>query len=90
MSGWEKPKPSSSSLCAFERREIRDIEIWRSANLGPAELIGDNPFALVGGTGAVWLRAKESAGVVELTAKHPRLGLQAVEIRLTAVAAETV
>ncbi|MFZ0818218.1 MAG: glycoside hydrolase family 2 TIM barrel-domain containing protein, partial [Candidatus Sulfotelmatobacter sp.] len=29
---------------------------------GPAEVIGDNPFALVGGTGAVWLRAKEQAG----------------------------
>lgn len=24
---------------------------------GPAELIGDNPFALIGGTGAVWIRA---------------------------------
>ena len=41
---------------------------------GPAELIGDNPFALIGGTGAVWIRAKEEAGVVRLTAKHPRLG----------------
>ena len=29
---------------------------------GPAELIGDNPFALIGGTGAVWIRAKEQAG----------------------------
>ena len=29
---------------------------------GPAELIGDNPFALIGGTGAVWIRAKEEAG----------------------------
>ena len=29
---------------------------------GPAELIGDNPFALIGGTGAVWVRAKEQAG----------------------------
>ena len=27
---------------------------------GPAELIGDNPFALIGGTGAVWIRAKET------------------------------
>src|SRR5580698_5920275 len=26
---------------------------------GPSEIIGDNPFALVGGTGAVWLRAQE-------------------------------
>ena len=50
---------------------------------GPGALIGDNPFSLVGGTGAVWVRAKEAAGVVRLTAKHPRLGTQAVEIRMT-------
>ena len=26
---------------------------------GPGELIGDNPFSLTGGTGAVWIRARE-------------------------------
>ena len=57
---------------------------------GPAELIGDNPFALVGGTGAVWIRAREQAGTVRLTAKHPRLGSQTVELCLQAVPAETV
>lgn len=57
---------------------------------GPAELIGDNPFALIGGTGAVWIRAKEQAGVVRLTAKHPRLGLQTIEFNLTAVPAESI
>jgi beta-galactosidase len=50
---------------------------------GPGELIGDNPFALIGGTGAVWVRAKGEAGVVRLTATHPRLGSQVVEIHLT-------
>ncbi|HEX3438637.1 MAG TPA: glycoside hydrolase family 2 TIM barrel-domain containing protein, partial [Pseudacidobacterium sp.] len=49
---------------------------------GPASLIGDNPFALFGGTGAVWIRAKEEPGTVRLTAKHPRLGSQTVEIAL--------
>ena len=49
---------------------------------GPGELIGDNPIALIGGTGAVWVRAKEEAGVVRLTATHPRLGSQAVEFQL--------
>lgn len=49
---------------------------------GPATLIGDNPFSLVGGTAAVWVRAGEQAGVVRLTAKHPRLGSQSVEITL--------
>jgi beta-galactosidase len=57
---------------------------------GPAELIGDNPFALIGGTGAVWIRAKETAGVARLTAKHPRLGSQTVEITLHATAPEAV
>jgi beta-galactosidase len=46
---------------------------------GPAKLIGDNPFALIGGTGAVWIRAEENPGTVRLTAKHPRLGSQTVE-----------
>jgi beta-galactosidase len=57
---------------------------------GPGELIGDNPFSLIGGTGAVWIRAKESAGIVRLTAKHPRLGSQTVEFKLRGVAAEVV
>jgi len=55
---------------------------------GSASLIGDNPFALIGGTGAVWLRAKEQEGTVRLTATHPRLGSQTIELNLTAVAAE--
>ncbi len=57
---------------------------------GPAEIIGDNPFALVGGTGAIWIRAKELAGPVRLTAKHPRLGLQTIHLSLHAVPAEPV
>ena len=57
---------------------------------GPAQLIGDNPFALIGGTGAIWIRAKETAGTVRLTAKHPRLGTQTVEFHLTAAPLETV
>ncbi len=57
---------------------------------GPAELIGDNPFSLIGGTGAVWIRAKEQTGTVRLTATHPVLGKQQVEFTITAVAAEVV
>jgi beta-galactosidase len=57
---------------------------------GPGELIGENPFSLIGGTGAVWVRAKEQAGTVKLTAKHPRLGSQTVSFRLSAVPAEAV
>jgi len=51
---------------------------------GPAELIGDNPFGLVGGTGAIWIRAKQEAGTVVLIGKHPRLGEQKITITLTA------
>jgi beta-galactosidase len=47
---------------------------------GPAEIIGDNPFSLIGGTGAIWIRAKEQAGKVRLTATHPVLGKQEVSI----------
>jgi beta-galactosidase len=57
---------------------------------GPGQLIGDNPFSLIGGTGAVWVRAGEEAGVVRLKAKHPRLGEQTVEFTLTATASERV
>ena len=57
---------------------------------GPATLIGDNPFALIGGTGAVWIRAREQPGTVRLTATHPRLGSQTIEVNLTAVPEELV
>ncbi len=57
---------------------------------GPAELIGDNPFAVIGGTGAIWIRAKEQAGTVRLTATHPVLGRQQVEFEITAAAPEVV
>jgi beta-galactosidase len=57
---------------------------------GPGEIIGDNPFALVGGTGAVWLRSKEQAGRVRLTASHPVLGKRQVDFEITAAPPETV
>ena len=56
---------------------------------GPAEMIGDNPFSLIGGTGAVWVRAQEKPGKVQLKAIHPWLGPQQVEITLAASPEET-
>ena len=47
---------------------------------GPAEILGDNPFVLIGGTGAIWIRAKEQSGTVRLTATHPVLGVQKIEL----------
>jgi len=57
---------------------------------GPAELIGDNSFSLIGGTGAVWVRAKEQPGTVTLTATHPVLGKQQVQFELAAAPPESV
>ena len=51
---------------------------------GPAQIIGDSPFALVGGTGAIWIRAQDQPGTVRLRAVHPVLGTKVVEIRLSA------
>ena len=53
-------------------------------------IIGDNPFSLVGGTGAVWIRAQQRAGKVRLRAVHPQLGAQVVEINLLAGPEEVV
>jgi beta-galactosidase len=57
---------------------------------GPAEIVGDNPFALVGGTGAVWIRAREQPGTVRLRGTHPQLGPQEVEIEIVPAAPEVV
>ena len=57
---------------------------------GPAEIVGDNPFALVGGTGAVWIRAKEQAGKVRLRGTHPQLGTQEIQVDVVAAPPEAV
>jgi beta-galactosidase len=57
---------------------------------GPAEIIGDNPFSLVGGTGAIWIRTFEMAGKVQLTAIHPNLGMQQIEIEIAPAPPEIV
>ncbi|MBE7157743.1 MAG: glycoside hydrolase family 2 protein, partial [Rhodospirillales bacterium] len=56
---------------------------------GPADLIGDNPFGLIGGTGAIWIRAREQPGTVTLRAIHPILGPQQTTFTLTATPPET-
>src|SRR5579862_5311495 len=57
---------------------------------GPAQIIGDNPFSLIGGTGAVWIRAQEAPGKVRLKAIHPRLGPQQAEIEIVSSTQEPV
>ncbi len=57
---------------------------------GPGEMIGDNPFVLVGGTGAIWIRAKEQTGQLRLKASHPRLGTQQVDFEIVTTPPESV
>ena len=52
---------------------------------GPGRIIGSNPFALVGGTGAIWIRAGVEPGTIHLTATHPVLGPQTVHFELSPV-----
>ena len=48
---------------------------------GPAEIIGDNPFALIGGTGAIWIRAKEQPGHRKTYRDAPGPGRSVANIR---------
>lgn len=57
---------------------------------GPAHIIGDNPFSLIGGTGAIWIRAQEKPGKVLLKAIHPYLGAQRAEINVAASSDELI
>jgi beta-galactosidase len=51
---------------------------------GPGEIVGEHPFALVGGAGAVWLKAGEveNDDILILRAKHWVLGTKTVGLRV--------
>jgi len=57
---------------------------------GPVEIVGDNPFSLVGGCGAIWIRAKHEPGTAILKAVHPVLGTKEVRIKIEAAEPERV
>ena len=57
---------------------------------GPAEIIGENPFSLFGGCGAVWIRAKHEPGTAVLRATHPVLGTKEVRISIGVAEPERV
>ena len=57
---------------------------------GPGEIVGENPFSLSGGAGAVWVKTKEAAGTIRLEAHHQYLGKQTVEIQVRRVEREWV
>jgi beta-galactosidase len=47
---------------------------------GPGEIVGENPFSLFGGVGAVWIKTRQAAGIIRVVAKHPQLGSKTTEI----------
>jgi beta-galactosidase len=49
---------------------------------GPAEIVGDNPFSLMGGGGAIWIRSKQEPGTAVLKVTHPVLGTKQVQIQI--------
>jgi beta-galactosidase len=49
---------------------------------GPAEIVGDNPFSLSGGGGAIWIRAKQEPGTAVLKVTHPVLGTKQIQIQI--------
>jgi beta-galactosidase len=49
---------------------------------GPAELVGTNPFPLVGGQAAVYVRASQTPGTVKVRASAPRLNTAEVTIAI--------
>ena len=48
---------------------------------GPGQIVGTNPFALSGGAGAIWVKAREGAGVIRLDAEMQGLKPQSSRSR---------
>jgi beta-galactosidase len=57
---------------------------------GPAEIIGENPFSVVGGCGAIWIRAKQQSGTVVLKATHPVLGSKEIRFNIDPAEPEAI
>ena len=48
---------------------------------GPGVLVGENPFPMPGGRGAVYVRATRTPGTIRIAATTPRLGAQSIAIQ---------
>ncbi len=57
---------------------------------GPGEIIGDNPFALIGGCGAIWIRTKVGQGTINLSVTHPWLGTKKISIEVRREVRESI
>jgi len=51
---------------------------------GPVTVVGEQPFGLSAGGGALYLRAGSEPGVATVTVSHPRFGRREVEVRAVA------
>jgi beta-galactosidase len=81
---------SASSRTGFARLALLPNDAIQLRVEGPAEILGDHPFALVGRTGALWQRAKEQAGRVRLRAWCPILGKRQVDFEPVVAPPEAV
>jgi len=57
---------------------------------GPGEILGENPFALAGGCGAVWIKTKPAAGIIKLALTHPYLGVRTCQIQVRKAPADKI
>jgi beta-galactosidase len=57
---------------------------------GPGEIVGESPYGLVGGAGAIWIKTKPAAGVIHLTARHQYLPEKKISITVSPTPAESV
>ena len=52
---------------------------------GPGTIVGDNPFPMPGGRGAVYIRAGRRTGTITVTAETARLEKQKITIRIAKI-----
>lgn len=57
---------------------------------GPGQIVGESPFALVGGSGAVWLRSTDTAGSIHVTVTHPTLGSRTIIVEARPIPREKI
>jgi beta-galactosidase len=57
---------------------------------GPGEILGPNPFALSGGAGAIWVKAREGSGIIRLDAVLDGVKPQRIEITVHPAQAEKI
>lgn len=57
---------------------------------GPGQIIGENPFALSGGRGCVFIKSTQKPGIIEVKLSHPVLGSKKCKIKTVAAPREKI